>query len=81
MLALSADRALMVPPVASEAMRAALRSEDVLNIGILVLCQWPKWDSSSTLLQPPNDFKDVRAKARVHEYPGGPLAVFDEAAR
>src|SRR5258708_2673116 len=57
MLALSADRALMVLPVASEAMRAALWSEDLLNIGILVPCQRPKWDGSTTLLQPPNDFK------------------------
>src|SRR5258708_4598997 len=76
MLALSADRALMVLPAASEAMRAALWSEDLLNIGILVACQRPKWDSSTTLLQPPNDFKDARAGARVHEYPGGSLAVF-----
>jgi hypothetical protein len=81
MLALSADRALMVLPVASEAMRAALRSEDLLNIDILVPCQRPKWDSSTSLLQPPNDFKDARARAWVHEYPGGPLAVFDESAR
>src|ERR1700693_5954997 len=68
MLALSADRALMVLPAASKAMRAALRSEVLLNIGVLVPCQWPKWDSSTTLLQPPNDFKDARARARGREY-------------
>jgi hypothetical protein len=62
MTAFSAATAFMALPTASEAITPAIHSEDLLNIRTLLAHCWrPKWHSFNTILQPPNDFKDVRA--------------------